>query len=225
MVRCLIAALAVCLFACSAQAQGWAYFRLHVHPTHKCGTMREVAASFYAAREGSATSSGQRYSRHAMAAASPKRDGWRNGAVLHLTNPHNGRVVTVRVNDTLPIGQAFHAGVRLDLTPAAHAALGLRDTNWVCVQEDLGHSRSARAKPQRGHPVFARFEKGKVADGYLLEPPTNRASAGRLDVRGLPPDASPRGVWSGSAFGGDSGRQNHRPSRAILLHQITARRQ
>lgn len=133
--RVLFAAAAACLFACSAQAQGWQYFRLHVHPTHRCGFAREVAASFYDAREGSATSSGERYSRHAFAAASPRHDGWRRGSVLHLKNPKNGRRVTIHINDTLPMGEAYRSGVRLDLTPAAHRALGLVDTNWVCVTQ------------------------------------------------------------------------------------------
>lgn len=118
----------------SAHAGGWAAFRRLVHPTHKCGLAREVAASVYDARDGSATSSGQPYRREALAAASPARDGWRRGAVLHLKNPRNGRIVTVRINDTLPIGEAFYSGVRLDLTPAAHRALGLVATDWVCVQ-------------------------------------------------------------------------------------------
>lgn len=131
--RVLLLVAAACLGACQVQAQGWQYFRLHVHPTHRCGAAREVAASFYSAREGSATSSGERYSRHAFAAASPRHDGWRKGAVLNLKNPRNGRTVTIRINDTLPMGEAYRSGVRLDLTPAVHAALGLRDTNWVCV--------------------------------------------------------------------------------------------
>lgn len=128
------AAIAASIAGSSAHAGGWAAFRRLIHPTHKCGLAREVAASVYDARDGSATSSGQPYSRDALAAASPVRDGWHRGAILHLKNPRNGRMVTVRVNDTLPIGQAFHSGVRLDLTPAAHHALGLVATDWVCVQ-------------------------------------------------------------------------------------------
>lgn len=133
--RVLLLALCACFVVSSAHAGGLADFRRLIHPTHKCGGAREVAASFYSAREGSATSSGERYSRTAFAAASPRHDGWRRGAVLHLKNPRNGRAVTIRINDTLPIGEAYRSGVRLDLTPAVHAALGLRDTNWVCVSQ------------------------------------------------------------------------------------------
>lgn len=129
-----IAALAaVFMLPAHVEARGWAYFRAHVKPSHHCGAAREVAASYYDARQGSATSSGAGYNRYAMRAAAPRYDGWPAGARLRLRNPRNGRVVEITINDTLPMGEAYHSGVRLDLTPAAHRALGMTATEWICV--------------------------------------------------------------------------------------------
>lgn len=118
---------------------GWAYFRDHIHPSHDCGGDREVAASFYDAPQGSATSSGEGFDRNIYAAASPRVDGWSKGTLLRVRNPRNGRQITLRINDTLPMGIPYHLGVRLDLTPAAHRALGMTATEWVCVSRSIIH--------------------------------------------------------------------------------------
>lgn len=124
-----VAALLLCVG--SARAEGWRWFREHVHPTHRCGGAREVAASYY--DQGPRTFTGERFDPAAMRAATPAKDGWPMGARLRLRNPRNGRTVEVKINDRLPMGEAFRSGVRLDLTPAAHRALGLSATGWICA--------------------------------------------------------------------------------------------
>jgi rare lipoprotein A (peptidoglycan hydrolase) len=55
------------------------------------------------------------------------------GATLTITNPHNGRSITVRINDKGPWGIAFTQGARLDRTRGAARRLGMRGTQYVCV--------------------------------------------------------------------------------------------
>jgi rare lipoprotein A len=46
-----------------------------------------------------------------------------------VTNPQNGRSVTVVINDRGP----FTRGVTLDLTRGAARAIGMVRTQWVCI--------------------------------------------------------------------------------------------
>ena len=122
------------LASAPAQAQGWEYFRAHNHKTGKCGGAREVAASVYN-EPGKRTFTGQPFQAHLLRVAVPKIDGWPMGSSIHVTNPRNGRSVTVIANDRLPhTGESFRSGVRLDLTPAAHRALGMTASDWVCAR-------------------------------------------------------------------------------------------
>ena len=129
----LLLSLGACAFTTGSKAQGWQYFRAHVHPTGKCGGAREVAASVYN-EPGGKTYTGERFDGSAHRAATPRIDGFPMRSHVHVRNPRNGRSITVYVNDRLPIGEAFHSGVRLDLTPAAHRALGMTASDWVCAQ-------------------------------------------------------------------------------------------
>ena len=134
MKRTLIAGLLVVAFVTPMQAQGWQYFRAHIHPTGKCMGGREVAASVYN-EPGKKTYTGERFDGSAHRAATPKVDGWPMRSHVHVTNPRNGRSIVIYINDRLPHnGEAFRSGVRLDLTPAAHRALGMQASNWVCAQ-------------------------------------------------------------------------------------------
>lgn len=128
----IVACLAVVAIAVPAQAQGWKYFRAHIHPTGKCGGAREVAASVYN-EPGGRTFTGERFDGSAHRAATPRIDGFPMRSHVHIRNPRNGKSTTVYINDRLPIGEAFHSGVRLDLTPAAHRALGMKASDWVCA--------------------------------------------------------------------------------------------
>jgi len=46
-----------------------------------------------------------------------------------VTNPDNGKSVTVVINDRGP----FTRGVTLDLSMGAARAIGMRGTQWVCM--------------------------------------------------------------------------------------------
>ncbi|MGB6559032.1 MAG: septal ring lytic transglycosylase RlpA family protein [Pseudolabrys sp.] len=50
-----------------------------------------------------------------------------------MTNPKNGRSVTVRINDRGPYGIAYQMGARLDLARGAAARIGMHSSQYVCV--------------------------------------------------------------------------------------------
>ena len=54
--------------------------------------------------------------------------------MLTVTNPHNGRSLSVRINDRGPYGIAFREGARLDLARGAARRLGMRGAQYVCVR-------------------------------------------------------------------------------------------
>lgn len=112
-----------------ANAGGWATVHRYVHPTGRCGALREVMTSWYGP-SGQGTSSGRPYGGMAIAA----RD-YPLGTRLTLTNPANGRSVRVIVDDRGPWGEAWAQGDRLDLQNEPADALGGRDTRFLCVSE------------------------------------------------------------------------------------------
>ena len=58
---------------------------------------------------------------------------WPIGTTLTVTNPKNGRSITVRINDTGPWGIAYKMGARLDLARGAARQLGMTASQYVCV--------------------------------------------------------------------------------------------
>jgi peptidoglycan lytic transglycosylase len=110
-----------------AQAGGWATVHKHVKRTGKCAG-QEVLASWYAS--GKRTASGERFDANGNTAAART---WPLGTQLTVTNPHNGRSLTVRVNDTGPWGIAYRMGARLDLARGAARRLGMHASQYVCV--------------------------------------------------------------------------------------------
>jgi rare lipoprotein A len=52
---------------------------------------------------------------------------------LTVTNPKNGKSVTVRINDRGPYGIAFRMGARLDLARGAAQRIGMHSSQYVCV--------------------------------------------------------------------------------------------
>jgi len=90
--------------------------------------MREIAVSYYGT--GRRTASGERFRPHGLTAAHRSLP---FGTRVSLKNPRNGRAVTVRINDRGPYGPAHRLGVKFDLARGAARALGLVQTNWVCV--------------------------------------------------------------------------------------------
>ena len=111
----------------AANAAGWDSIHKYVKPTGKCAG-HEVLASYY--WTGQHTASGERFDPNGNTAAART---WPLGTTLTVTNPNNGRSVTVRVNDTGPYGIAFARGARLDLARGAAQRLGMHGSQYVCV--------------------------------------------------------------------------------------------
>ena len=112
----------------SAHAAGWASVHRYVKPSGNCAGGQEVLASSYSS--GHRTASGEAFDASGNTAAART---WPLGTTLTVTNPHNGRSVTVRINDKGPWGIAFRMGARLDLARGAAQRLGMRASQYVCV--------------------------------------------------------------------------------------------
>ena len=118
----------VSLLACgSASAAGWASVHKYVKRSGNCAG-QEVLASSYSS--GTRTASGERFDPNGNTAAART---WPIGTTLTVTNPQNGRSITVRINDTGPWGIAYRMGARLDLARGAAQRLGMRSSQYVCV--------------------------------------------------------------------------------------------
>jgi len=122
-----IALLISLLTVSTADAAGWGSVHKYVKPTGNCAG-QEVLASYYAS--GKRTASGERFDANGNTAAART---WPLGTRLTVTNPHNGRSLTVRINDTGPWGIAYAQGARLDLARGAAQRLGMRGSQYVCV--------------------------------------------------------------------------------------------
>jgi rare lipoprotein A (peptidoglycan hydrolase) len=110
-----------------AQAAGWASVHRYVKPSGNCAG-QEILASYY--HTGKRTASGERFDANGNTAAART---WPLGTSLTVTNPHNGKTLTVRVNDTGPWGLSYKMGARLDLARGAALRLGMTGTQYVCV--------------------------------------------------------------------------------------------
>src|ERR1035437_515775 len=130
MAMLLMAAIAIFAFILlmrTADTRGFDWFFQHVRPTGNCAG-HEVAASFY--WSGRRTANGEAFDANGNTAASRV---YPIGTILHVSNPHTGKSLTVRVNDHGPYGIAHRLGVKLDLARGAARRLGMRQTGWVCV--------------------------------------------------------------------------------------------
>lgn len=110
-----------------AQAGGWSTVHRYVKKTGNCSG-QEVLASHYSS--GKRTASGARFDPNGNTAAART---WPLGTTLTVTNPANGRSITVTINDTGPYGIAYRMGARLDLARGAAQRLGMRGAQYVCV--------------------------------------------------------------------------------------------
>jgi rare lipoprotein A (peptidoglycan hydrolase) len=113
--------------ATAANAAGWASVHRYVKKTGKCAG-QEILASYY--HTGKRTATGERFDANGNTAAART---WALGTTLTVTNPHNGRTLTVRINDTGPWGIAYRQGARLDLARGAARRLGMTASQYVCV--------------------------------------------------------------------------------------------
>jgi len=111
----------------SASAAGWSSVHKYVKRSGNCAG-QEILASHYSS--GSRTASGERFDASGNTAAART---WPLGTVLTVTNPKNGKSVTVRINDRGPYGIAFRMGARLDLARGAAQRSGMHSSQYVCV--------------------------------------------------------------------------------------------
>lgn len=112
----------------AADARGWGSVHRFVKPTGNCAGGQEILASHYAS--GKRTATGERFDPNGNTAAART---WALGTSLTVTNPKNGRSLTVRINDTGPWGIAYRQGARLDLARGAAQRLGMSGSQYVCV--------------------------------------------------------------------------------------------
>jgi rare lipoprotein A (peptidoglycan hydrolase) len=122
-------ALAIALLtAASANAAGWGSIHRYAKKSGNCSGGQEILASHYSS--GRRTATGERFDANGNTAAART---FALGTSLTVTNPQNGRSITVRINDTGPWGIAYRMGARLDLARGAARRLGMRASQYVCV--------------------------------------------------------------------------------------------
>lgn len=112
----------------AADARGWGSVHRYVKPSGNCAGGQEILASHYAS--GKRTATGERFDPNGNTAAART---WALGTSLTVTNPKNGRSLTVRINDTGPWGIAYRQGAQLDLARGAAQRLGMSGSQYVCV--------------------------------------------------------------------------------------------
>jgi rare lipoprotein A len=106
-----------------AHSQGFAWFFAHSGPHGTCSG-KHVVATFYGS--GRRTASGQTFDPSGYTAAHRTLP---FGSRITVTNPRNGKSVTVVINDRGP----FTRGITLDLARGAARAIGMYRTEWVCM--------------------------------------------------------------------------------------------
>lgn len=106
-----------------AHSRGFAWFFSHSRPSGSCAG-QSIVATYYTS--GRRTASGQAFDPGGYTAAHRTLP---FGSSVAVTNPANGRSVTVVINDRGP----FTRGVTLDLSRGAARAIGMSGTQWVCM--------------------------------------------------------------------------------------------
>jgi rare lipoprotein A len=106
-----------------AHSRGFAWFFSHSRPSGSCAG-QSIVATYYTS--GRRTASGQAFDPSGYTAAHRTLP---FGSSVAVTNPSNGRSVTVVINDRGP----FTRGVTLDLSRGAARAIGMSGTQWVCM--------------------------------------------------------------------------------------------
>ena len=118
-----LALVCVAISGTQAYGRGFAYFFAHSRPVGTCSGKQVVATYYYSGRR---TASGQAFNANGYTAAHRSLP---FGSQITVTNPQNGRSVTVVINDRGP----FTRGVTLDLAHGAARAIGMRGTQYVCM--------------------------------------------------------------------------------------------
>jgi rare lipoprotein A len=122
---CIVGFAAASLISSSTQAQsrGFVWFFSHSRPHAACSGQSVVATYYVSGRR---TASGQAFDPSGYTAAHRSLP---FGSRVTVTNPENGKSVTVVINDRGP----FTRGVTLDLARGATHAIGMYRTQWVCL--------------------------------------------------------------------------------------------
>lgn len=124
-----VVALVMMFSANAAQARGWDWFLRNIRPTGACGFAREVIGSIY--WHGKVTATGAPFRPHGISAAHRTLP---FGTVLRVRNPHNGRTLSVPVNDRGPYIKGVPATGAIDFSLGAARALGMKASQYVCVE-------------------------------------------------------------------------------------------
>ncbi len=111
--------------AAKLPSRGFDWFFAQAKPKFQCDG-KQVAATWYAS--GRLTASGEVFNPDGYTAAHRSLP---FGSQVTVTNPRNGKSIAVVINDRGP----FTKGVTLDLARGAARAIGMKDTQWVCMSE------------------------------------------------------------------------------------------
>jgi rare lipoprotein A (peptidoglycan hydrolase) len=163
-------AFAVLLAPVGAQAAGWETVHKYVKPSGQCAG-QEVLASWYSL-PGRRTANGELFDANGNTAAARS---WPLGTVLRVTNPKNGRALTVRINDRGPYGIAWEKGARLDLARGAAQRLGMPASQYVCVDGGLGTIAGAGGTSAYGSADGAVPTRARQTRGARKAPATHPA--------------------------------------------------
>ena len=123
LVLCIVGLALTTLGIPPAHSRGFDWFFSHSKPSGNCAG-QEIVATYYVS--GRRTASGQAFASGGMTAAHRTLP---FGSRVTVTNPRNGRSVTVEITDRGP----FTRGVTLDLTHGAARAIGMHGTQYVCM--------------------------------------------------------------------------------------------
>jgi rare lipoprotein A len=119
----LLALAPLVLSSAPSQGRGFDWFFSHAKPSGNCSG-QEVVATYYVT--GGRTANGQAFTPGGMTAAHRTLP---FGSKVTVTNPQNGKTVTVEITDRGP----FNKGVTLDLSHGAARAIGMHGTQYVCM--------------------------------------------------------------------------------------------
>jgi rare lipoprotein A len=120
---CIIGLVSLTASLAPAHSRGFSWFFAHSKASGSCAG-QSVVATYYTS--GRRTANGQAFDPGQYMA--PHRT-LLFGSSVAVTNPENGRSVTVVINDRGP----FARGVTLDLSRRAARAIGMSGTQWVCI--------------------------------------------------------------------------------------------
>ena len=123
LVLCIVGTVLAVASSPAAHSRGFGWFFAHSKPSGACSGQQVVATYYHSGRR---TASGQAFNASGHTAAHRTLP---FGSQVTVTNPQNGRSVTVVINDRGP----FTRGVTLDLSHGAARAIGMRGTQWVCI--------------------------------------------------------------------------------------------